>query len=110
MMTNMLARMITVPTPPSVYIGWRSVSTNSTSSANNQFNIGVPTGVAANDILIAQIAVRGGSNTTITPPAGWSLVRRDNQSTTIAQAIYSHAVINRQRRTIELQLELQQCK
>ena len=94
MMTNMLAQMITVPTPPSVYIGWRSVSTNSTSSANNQLNIGVPTGVAANDILIAQIAVRGGSNTTITPPAGWSLVRQDNQSTTIAQAIYSHAVIN----------------
>ena len=94
MMKNMLARMITVPTPPSVYIGFRGVSTGSTSSSNNQLNLNAPANLAANDVLIAQIAVRGGTSTTITPPAGWTLVRLDNQSTTIGQGIYSHAVID----------------
>ena len=94
MMTNMLARMITVPTPPSVFIGLRSVYSGSTSSPNNALNLDAPPNIASNDVMIAQISVRGGSNTTITPPTGWNLVRRDNQSTTIAQAIYSHVVAN----------------
>jgi hypothetical protein len=47
-----------------------------------------PTGIVTNDILIAAIDVRGGSNTTITAPAGWTLIRRDNSTTNLAQAAY----------------------
>ena len=42
--------------------------------------------------MVAEIAVRGGSGTAITAPAGWSLVRRDNNSTTITQALYVRVV------------------
>jgi hypothetical protein len=42
----------------------------------------------ANDVLLAQITVRGGTGTTITAPAGWTQVRRDDSGTTLAQAVY----------------------
>ena len=50
--------------------------------------VAVPAGLQTDDVMIAQIAVRGGNGTAITAPAGWSLVRRDNNSTTITQALY----------------------
>jgi hypothetical protein len=47
----------------------------------------------ANDVMVAQVTVRGGSGTTLTAPAGWSLVRRDNDSGgQIAEGIYVHVV------------------
>jgi hypothetical protein len=52
----------------------------------------MPPGVQPNDLLIAEIAVRGGTATTITAPPGWTLVRRDNRASTIAQAVYRHLV------------------
>lgn len=58
-------------------------SANTTSQALN-----VPAGVAAGNILIAQIAVRGGSGTTITPPAGWTTILVNNSGTIIRQGIY----------------------
>jgi hypothetical protein len=51
-------------------------------------SIAKPAGVVAGDVLVAQIAVRGGTGTTITAPGGWTSVRRENRLTTIAQAIY----------------------
>jgi len=42
--------------------------------------------------MIAQVTVRGGTGTTLTAPAGWSLVRRDNRGTQIAEGIYVHVV------------------
>ena len=55
--------------------------------------IPVPAGVVANDVMIAQVTVRGGAATTLTAPAGWSLVRRDNDTGgQIADGIYLHIV------------------
>ncbi|MBU1395817.1 MAG: LamG domain-containing protein [Gammaproteobacteria bacterium] len=45
-----------------------------------------PGGLEADDILIAQIAVRG--NQTIGAPAGWTLVNRSNNGTSVTQAVY----------------------
>jgi hypothetical protein len=44
----------------------------------------------AGNLLVAIVSVRGGSGTTITPPAGlgWTLARRSNNGTTISTAIY----------------------
>ena len=39
-------------------------------------------------VLIAVLAVSGGSNVTITQPTGWSLIRRTNSGTDIAFATY----------------------
>lgn len=51
-------------------------------------SVDVPAGIAVGDILLAQIAVRGGSDTTVTPPAGWSVVLTHNRGTTLQQAIF----------------------
>jgi len=50
-----------------------------------------PTGVASGDVLIAMIAVRGGTgNGAITMPSGsWSLVERTDSVTAITLAVYS---------------------
>lgn len=50
--------------------------------------INKPGGVVANDVMVAAISVRGGSATTITPPAGWTLVRAIDNGTTIRMAVY----------------------
>ena len=82
------------PTPgPGGPITERSVATGSTSAAGSQVTIPVPAGAVANDVMVAQVTVRGGSGTTLTAPAGWSLVRRDNDSGgQIAEGIYVHVV------------------
>src|SRR5688500_4770297 len=48
----------------------------------------MPSGVVANDFLIAQVTVRGGTGVTITAPLGWTPLRRDDNGTALAQAIY----------------------
>src|SRR5690242_1278290 len=48
-----------------------------------------PTGTLANDIMIAQIAQRGGSGTTITAPSGWTPIgSQTNNGTTIGQQAF----------------------
>ena len=49
--------------------------------------------LAASDVLLAQLSIRGGTGVTISAvPSGWTLVSRTNQGTSVAQAIYWHAV------------------
>jgi Right handed beta helix region len=64
------------------------VATSTASGGGSQLTLGRPSTVAAGDLLVAQIAVRGGTNLPIHAPSGWTLVRRDNYGSTIAQAIY----------------------
>jgi hypothetical protein len=80
------------PIAPEPAIFLRGVGTGSTATAGSSVVVTVPTGTQPNDLLLAQIAIRGGSALTIGVPAGWTLVRRDNSGTTITQAIYSHVV------------------
>jgi hypothetical protein len=47
-----------------------------------------PAGVEANDIMLIQIVANGASGNIYTPPAGWSLIRRDNTSVLIGDALY----------------------
>jgi hypothetical protein len=49
----------------------------------------VPSGNTTNDIDLMVVAVTGGTNETLTPPAGWTFVRRDDNGTTHSQWIYS---------------------
>ncbi|PZP56212.1 MAG: hypothetical protein DI596_10575, partial [Azospira oryzae] len=44
---------------------------------DDALKINRPAGVQSGDLLIAQIAVRGDAAVAITPPAGWTLLRRD---------------------------------
>jgi hypothetical protein len=47
-----------------------------------------PAGFASGDALLASVATRGAP--TITPPAGWTLVRLDASGSTVRQAVYVH--------------------
>lgn len=61
--------------PQAAFRAASSAATNTSSLA-----IGLPSGTAANDVLIAAVGVRP-SSATITPPSGWTLIRRvDNAS------------------------------
>ncbi len=67
-------------------VGVRAASSASAASANS-LAIALPAGTTANDVMIAAIGVRPAS-VTITPPSGWTLVRRTD-NTTNSLAVYS---------------------
>lgn len=49
----------------------------------------VPTGTADGDVMLALIAVDGGSGATMTPPGGWTLEKSQDRTTTIKGLLYS---------------------
>jgi len=59
---------------------------NGGSSAVGSLTVSLPAGTAQDDLLVAQVAVRG--NITITAPAGWTLINRSNNGTDLTQAAY----------------------
>ena len=71
--------------PPSGGIDFRGAS-SAANATTNSVNIPRPAGLVAGDAMLATIATRGGP--TITPPAGWTLVRQDVSGTTMRQAVF----------------------
>ncbi|MEZ5100164.1 MAG: Ig-like domain-containing protein [Thermoleophilia bacterium] len=65
---------------------------NATQNGSTSLDLDAPAGTQVGDLLLAQVAVRGGSGTGITAPSGWTLVRRDDSTTTVSSALYSHQV------------------
>jgi hypothetical protein len=59
-----------------------------TSSGDNSFNINKPTATAQNDLLIAAIYLEKGSGVTVTPPAGFTLIRSTNDGTNFGMRTY----------------------
>lgn len=55
--------------------------------------IPAPTTRTSGDVMVAQLTFSGGTNAVITAPAGWTLIRRDNNSTYVSSAIYYHVVV-----------------
>ena len=65
-----------------------SVANQTGGGGTNTVVLSVPAGVVNGDILIATIAVKGGSGTSITAPGGWNLILRTDNSTNISIASY----------------------
>lgn len=59
-------------------------------SGTGTLTISTPTGVAAGDVMLAQVGQRSGS--TFTAPAGWTLVRSDTLAGQIVSALYWRVV------------------
>lgn len=53
-----------------------------------------PTGVANTNVLVAAIAVQGGTNITVTAPAGWSQILRTNNGTNLSLISYRKVITN----------------
>lgn len=69
-------------------LGTRTTAVSAT--AVTTLSINRPTGTGTRVLLLAQLSIRGGTNvTTLTAPAGWTLVNRTNSGTVVALAVYS---------------------
>ncbi len=68
-----------------------SVTQNSNGGGSTSLLFTKPATTTSGDVLIAQV-VATGPTTIITPPSGWTLIRRDNSGSSIADALYSHVV------------------
>ena len=63
-----------------------ATSATSGSSGASQLSLVYPSGISTEDILIAQVAIRG--NRIITSPSGWALINRTNNGSILTQAVY----------------------
>ena len=70
----------------------RSTSIGSTSASTDRVTINAPAGVSPGDVLVAQIATRGGSGAPLTGPPGWILAAHNNSTSNIVQAVFYHVV------------------
>jgi hypothetical protein len=71
----------------------RSASAGQTGASPSPLVVPSPAGVREGDVLVAAVAGRLGPEASVTPPAGWALVRRDQcsgpQRTELAQALFT---------------------
>lgn len=75
---TMVANIVAPSTVPGIaFVG--KASKWSTSSSSSSYTINRPSGVISGDLMTA-IATFGGSITTVTPPSGWTLVRKVTQT------------------------------
>ncbi|MFL5625143.1 MAG: metallophosphoesterase [Ktedonobacteraceae bacterium] len=75
------------PTTPPGSISLRAAASGNNGAGGAALTIAKPSGTQSGDVLVAHVIVRSASNT-ITPPAGWNLVLRQNSSSSIATAMY----------------------
>ena len=80
------------PAPPAV----RSVTTAHNAATSSSLTIAKPSGVVSGDVLVATVAARLGAESSLSQPAGWTLVRRDDCSgplrTALSQALFYRIV------------------
>jgi hypothetical protein len=76
-------------------LGARSSSSGATSSKSSSLTIERPPLLVVGDVMVAAVSVRLPSSATITPPAGWTPIRRDGNvgGTTLSQAAYYKVVV-----------------
>lgn len=65
-------------------------ATSASVSSGTSLTINVPTGTVNPNVMVASIAVRGPSTSTITAPAGWTFVRTDTTTTGITENLATY--------------------
>jgi len=77
------------PTPPPAGITLRAAATGNNGAGGSTLTIGLPAGTTSGDVMVAHVIVQTANNT-ITPPATWKLVLRQDSSSAISTASYVH--------------------
>ncbi len=77
-----------VPSVPTAPAYAASTSASNAGTGTTTLVINRPTGTASGHVLVAGITVAGGTGVTVTPPAGWTLVRRTDNSTNVSLVTY----------------------
>ncbi|MDX2001273.1 MAG: hypothetical protein SFW35_02515 [Chitinophagales bacterium] len=91
-----LITVSTAPTAPTAISGNGTIisSTPSISSfavstgSGNSISVNKPNGLQTGDMILAGLTLEKGSAVNITPPSGWTLINRTNQSTDVGMASY----------------------
>jgi hypothetical protein len=74
---------------PSPGIVFRALTSSNNGTGATTLTLPTPAGLLGGDVLVAQVVVRG-ATTVVTPPSGWTLIRRDQTSSSMAAALYVH--------------------
>ncbi|NIZ92024.1 PKD domain-containing protein [Kineosporiaceae bacterium B12] len=82
-----LVTVTAAPAGGSSSVAFRAAS-GAANTATTSVSVDVPSGAVTGDLLVAAVSVRGAP--TLSPPAGWSLVRLDSNGTTSRTAVYQH--------------------
>lgn len=69
-------------------VGYRASSTGQNSGGSTTLTIPKPAGTVEGDLLVAQVAARGGTGVSVTAPAGWTLIDTATNGTNINQTLY----------------------
>ncbi len=67
-----------------------SVATNNGAAGATSIALTMPTGFLPRDLLVAELAVRGGTDVTVTPPDGWTQALNATDTTLLRQVTYYH--------------------
>ena len=71
-------------------ISFTDSATNDNGPGATTLTLSKPAGVAAGDVMLAQITFAGGSSVNVTAPSGWTQVGSDNNNgTSVGQRVYS---------------------
>ena len=63
-------------------VAFRSSNVTQNSTATSSITLNTPSGVVSGDLLLVVITARGGTDVTITPPTGWTLLPGSDQTST----------------------------
>lgn len=74
--------------PASAAISFRAAGVVHNFTGSTVLTLQKPTGTLQDDVMIAVISVRGGTGTTITPPAGWTLINSNDSTTVLKSSVY----------------------
>jgi len=83
-LSNTGTATVTVVLNPPV---WQSSQTAVGIGSTNP-TVAIPVGTEEDDLLVVGLMIEKGTATTITPPAGWTLIRRTNETTNTGMATY----------------------
>jgi uncharacterized protein YbdZ (MbtH family) len=75
------------PPPPPAGISLRAAAASNNGAGGSSLSISVPAGTTSGDVMMAFVIVQTAGNT-ITPPAGWTKVLRQDTSSAIATVSY----------------------
>lgn len=86
--TDPTATPTPTPTPlPGGGISLRATAIGNNGAGDSALTIGLPAGTSSGDVLVAHVTVQSAGNA-IVAPAGWSLVLRQDSSSSISTATY----------------------
>jgi prepilin-type N-terminal cleavage/methylation domain-containing protein len=86
--TSSLAHTVALSPAGSPAITRRDASSGSTAGAGS-LTLSRPTLTQSGDVMLAQVAVAGGTGTPVTAPTGWTLVESRDSGTAVKSLVYS---------------------